>query len=245
MLAAVGFLTRIPIPARVGLDGEDVARAGVGFPIVGAGVGALVGALASGLAVPLTPLLSAGVAVAAGALVTGALHLDALADTADALGAGSRAKALEVMRDHAIGAYGACALGLDLLLRGAALAALAPRGETALRFATAAGALSRAAPVAIAATLPYARAAGGAGEALTRGNGGRAAVAAAVAAAIAVGAAGLDGLGLIALTALVAAAAAAGFRRWLGGVTGDALGATSELVELALLIAAVAIVRSR
>src|SRR3954468_17193195 len=94
---ALAFLTRVPIGRWVVLDGADVARGGAFFPVVGAGIGAAVGAVAS-----LGGLLAAVLAVTAGAVLTGALHFDALADTADALGARTRERALAIMRDHQI-----------------------------------------------------------------------------------------------------------------------------------------------
>jgi len=76
-------------------------------------------------------------------------------DCADAFGGRSRERALEIMRDHAIGAYGATALVLDVLIKGAALRAAAHGHVIAV--AAAAGALSRGAPVVLASALPYAR----------------------------------------------------------------------------------------
>src|SRR5438105_10756168 len=137
LAVALSFLTRVPVGRWIDLDGDDVARAGAVFPVVGAGVGAAVGGTTAALAEPLSPLLAAGLALAVGAVLTGALHLDALADTADALGARTRERALEIMRDHALGAYGAAALALDLLVKAAALAALA-RHERVLAVAVAA-----------------------------------------------------------------------------------------------------------
>jgi adenosylcobinamide-GDP ribazoletransferase len=241
LLAALLFLTRIPLGRRLVLDGDDVARAGPAFPLVGAGIGAAVGGIAATLAHPLSPLLAVALALAAGTLLTGALHLDALADTADALGARSREHALEIMRDHAIGAYGAVAIALDLLIKAAALSVLVNRAHV-LRFAVVAGALSRLTPVLLAAWLPYARPGGGAGASLTRGGRLRAAVAGIVACAIAVAAAGLDGVIVAACATAVAAVLAQAFYRWLGGVTGDALGAAVELTEATVLVVAVALV---
>lgn len=241
LVAALTFLTRIPLGRWLVLDGDEVARAGPAFPLVGAGIGAVVGGIAAALAHPLPPLLAVALALAAGAVLTGALHLDALADTADALGARSRERALEIMRDHAVGAYGAVAIALDLLIKAGALSALVNH-EHVLRFAVAAGALSRLTPVLLAASLPYARAGGGAGVSLTRGGRLRAAVAAVVALAIAVAAAGIDGAVVAACAAAVAVLLVLVLRRWLGGITGDALGAAVELTEVTVLVVAVALV---
>jgi cobalamin 5'-phosphate synthase/cobalamin synthase len=244
LLAAVGFLTRIPLVGAPLLDGGDVARAGPAFPLVGAAIGAALGGTAAALAAPLSPLLAAAVAVTLATTLTGALHLDALADSGDALGAGSRERALAIMRDHAVGAYGAAALVLDLLLKTAALATLAADGH-ALRAAVAAGALSRLAPVALAAALPYARAEGGAGAALTRGGPPRALLAAALALVVAVGVDGEAGLVLAGAALALTAALGLGFRRWLGGVTGDTLGAATELSETMMLVLAVGLAGAR
>jgi len=233
LLAAVAFLTRVPIHVR--LDGSDVARGAVFFPLVGAGIGAVVGGIAgiNALTTPLAALLG----VAAGAVLTGVLHLDGLADTADALGAHTRERALEIMRDHSIGAYGGVALVLDIGIKVAALAALADRGDV-LRFAVCAVAVARVAPVLLSAALPYARASGGTGNALGQTGWARCAIAVAVAAAICVW---LDAAVALAAAAAVTFVVGIAVRRWLGGVTGDVLGAASELVELAVLVTAVAV----
>jgi adenosylcobinamide-GDP ribazoletransferase len=244
LAAALTFLTRIPVGRRLVLGHADLARSGIGFPLVGAGIGAAVGGIADSLAGPLSPLLAAAIALATGVLLTGALHLDALADTADALAARSRERALAIMRDPATGAYGTVAIVLDLLLKLAALSALAQHGH-ALRFAVAAGALSRISPVALAAALPYARPSGGLGVPLTHTSGPRAALAAAVAFAVAVGAAGLDGAVLAGVVGAATVVFGLAFRRWIGGVTGDTLGAATELSELIALVAAVALIGAR
>src|SRR5258705_4269490 len=103
--AAVAFLTRIPVGRAVELDAADVARGGALFPLVGAGIGAATGGVVYAVADPLGTLLAALLGLVTAALLTGVLHLDALADTADALGATTRAPALEIMRDHSIGAH--------------------------------------------------------------------------------------------------------------------------------------------
>jgi adenosylcobinamide-GDP ribazoletransferase len=244
LAAGVSFLTRVPIGRWVALDGEDVALAGPAFPLIGACIGAAVGALADALSGPLPALLAAALALALGVLLTGALHIDALADSADALGAGSREWALEIMRDHAIGAYGAVAIVLDLLVRVAALSALAQAGR-ALPFAVAAGALSRSVPVPLAAALPYARPGEGLARSLTRPAIARPLVAALFGLGAAALTAGGDGLVLALCAALLALAFGLASRRWLGGVTGDVLGAAIETSEATLLVVAVALAGGR
>ena len=235
-LAAVAFLTRLPV-GRVELGPEDVARGAVLFPAVGAGIGALVALVAVGTDARLTPLLAAAVAVSLEALLTGALHLDGLADTADGLGARTRERALAVMREPAVGAFGTTALGLDLLVKTAAVAAILSGPDPVLALA-AAFALGRAAPLALASAFPYARPDGGTGLVLTgRGARGRLATGIVLGVAIAVAALGVRGLWLVAGAAVAVAVVALVARR-LGGVTGDVLGAAAELSTTLALVAA-------
>jgi adenosylcobinamide-GDP ribazoletransferase len=238
-------LTRIPLGRLLAVDGADVARGAPVYPLVGAGVGTLVGLTATQLGRSFTATIAAALALLVGAVVTGALHLDALADCADALGARSREQALEIMRDHAIGAYGATALALDLLIKGAALAALAAHGHL-IAVAAAAGALSRGAPVVLASAIRYARVDGTAGALIARGS--RTGALASTLIAVALTSALLVGvtptLVLVASGAAAVTTAASGLwcRHWLGGVSGDTLGATTEVVETLTLVLAVAFV---
>jgi adenosylcobinamide-GDP ribazoletransferase len=152
---ALRFLTVIPVPATDHVEDDWLMRAAKYFPLIGIIVGIfsgvvllLAGKIWSGV---LPPLL----AVAAGIVLTGALHEDGLADTADGLGGGrSRESRLTIMKDSRIGTYGALALGLTVALRVAALAALSPRiGAAALIAAHAGGRLAAS----MAMTwLPYA-----------------------------------------------------------------------------------------
>jgi adenosylcobinamide-GDP ribazoletransferase len=236
--AALTFLRRLPLARKIELDGHDVARSAPLFPLVGAAVGAAVGGAAILAHAGFPPLAAAAIALAAGALLTGALHLDALADTADALAAGSRERALEIMRDPRIGAYGTIALALDLLLKTAALSALLERNDALLPLIVAA-ALARSAAVPLACFLPYARSDRGAGAVLSGRVSPPAALGAAVlAAALALLLLGRHGAAMLAAAAAVTLALGLWYRRWLGGVTGDTLGATVEITEtLALLVA--------
>ena len=235
---AVSFLTRIPVGRLLVVDGADVARGSLLFPLVGAGVGALSGGVAvlSGRALP--DFVAAALAVGAGAIVTGAMHLDALADTADATGAANRFDALSIMRDSRIGSFGATALMLDIVLKVGAVSTLLAR-DHALAALIAAGALSRAASPALAALLPYPRVEGGPGSVLS-GNTSHAAALAAI--ALGVGATLLLSLQgdywLVLAAACVVVPLGLIYRRWLGGATGDCLGAATEICETVVLVVA-------
>jgi adenosylcobinamide-GDP ribazoletransferase len=238
--AAVSFLTVLPVARKVPLDGTDVARGSVLFPVVGAGIGALSGGLAWVLGDQLPAMVAAAVAVAAGVAVTGALHLDGLADSADGFGGRTPEDRLRIMRDHTIGTYGASALLLDLLVRVGVLAALAGSSD-ALLVAAAAGGLGRAGGPILAAALPYAQDRPGAGEALsTHRSTCRAVAATVIGVALAVAFVGVDAWAPVVVTVVVLALVGRSALNRLGGVTGDVMGATAELVEigsLALLVA--------
>lgn len=226
----------MPVGRFVTLDAADVARGGALFPLVGAGIGTAVGGIAQGLSGSLTAPVAALLGLAAGAALTGVLHLDGLADTADAFGAATRERALEIMRDHAVGAYGTVAVVLDLALKAAALAVLASRHD-ALRYAVCAAAAARAVPVVLSAAVPYARSSG-IGDAVQTTGIPRVVVAVALAAALAIVLRAPIVLAAFAAVVLIVGPAA---RRALGGVTGDVLGAAAELCEVGALVAAIAV----
>lgn len=240
LLAAVTFLTVLPVGRRVSLEGADVARGSVLFPLVGAGIGALGGGLVWWIGDDVPPLLAAVLGVAVVAAVTGALHLDGLADCADGFGGRTAEDRLRIMRDHTIGTYGAVALLLDLLVRVSVLAALAGSRD-ALLLSAAAGGMGRVAGPLLAVALPYAQARPGAGEALSaHPSRGRAGAAAVVGLAVSVGCVGVDAWAVLAVLLVVVPLVGRSARNRLGGVTGDVMGATAELVEigsLALLVA--------
>jgi adenosylcobinamide-GDP ribazoletransferase len=202
--AAITFLTRAPLGRVVRIDAHDVARGTWLFPAVGGAVGGAAGLLADVAAGWLPSLAAGGLAVAVAALLTGALHLDALADTADALGARSREHALEIMRDHAVGVFGATALIVVCVVDAAVLGTLAESDDAAL-VGLAAGAAGRAAMLPSAYVLPYARPGEGQGRLLA--DIGPATLAAGVALAMLLalpaGAAGLWGVAVAAVCAVV------------------------------------------
>jgi adenosylcobinamide-GDP ribazoletransferase len=221
---AVAFLTRLPVGS-----GRLSPRAAVFFPVVGAALGALIGGAALGLRELTAPLVAGALAVALELVLTGALHVDGLADSADGLAGRDRERALAIMRDHSVGAYGASALTLDLLIKAAALAA-----TEELLPVVAAYALSRAAPLPLAAALPYARAEG-TGRALHR-------LPPWIAAAGVILAVGVGVLAPVTIAAAALAVAGVWWlaKRRLNGVTGDIMGAAVELAATAALVAQLA-----
>jgi adenosylcobinamide-GDP ribazoletransferase len=238
-VGAVTFLTRAPLGRLVRVEARDVARGAWLFPVVGGAVGGICGLLADVTADWLPSLAAGGLAVAAAAVLTGAMHLDALADTADALGAATRERALDVMRDHAVGAFGVTALVVVCLLDAALLGSLAGSNDAAV-VGLAAGAAARAVMLPQAYVLPYARAGDGQGRLLD--GIGRVGVGAGLALgvlfALPAGSAGLAALAAAGVTAFAVGALA---RNRFGGATGDVLGATAKLSETAALLAAVAV----
>ena len=235
---ALVFLTRVPVPIGGTVSMRDLARTVYLFPLVGVAVGAVGGIafwLASRLELP--PVVGACLAVAVMVGVTGALHEDGLADTADALGAGSdRERALGIMRDSRIGTFGTLALILTMVARLAIVTGLAQIERVAPAL-IAAAAFSRAVIPVVMLLQPTARASGlaaavGAPEPFRVWV----AVALGIAVALAVLPDGRAFSGL--MTAAVAAAlCAVALGRRFGGCTGDTLGAVQQTAEVAFLIA--------
>jgi adenosylcobinamide-GDP ribazoletransferase len=234
---ALSFLTIVPVGRITALDARDVARGTLLFPLVGAGIGALTGGIALALHPWLPAFTAAGIAVAVAVLFTGAMHVDALADMFDAAGGRTRARALEIMRDSRLGTFGVSALVLDLLVKVGAVSALLARGG-ALPALIAAGALSRGASPPVAALLPYPRLAEGPGGVLTGMPRLVAAATVILGLAIAFLTVGSDAVWLLAAAACVAIGLGLLYRRWLGGATGDCLGAVTELCETVVLVIA-------
>lgn len=236
--AALAVLTRLPAGR---LDAADFAAAPGWFVAVGLGLGAAQAAAQAGAAALWGPWIAALAALAVGIVLTGALHEDGLADTADALGARrDPARALEILRDSRIGAFGALAL---LIVLGAQAGALAGLGADAAPALAAAAALSRLPPALMLRAWPYLRESGAA-SGLTGAwpaSAGTATVAG-TAAALTVALAGLGTAGLAGAGLGAAAAAATGCwaRGRLGGITGDILGAVQQAGMTGFLLGALA-----
>lgn len=231
LLAAIGFLTRVPVPRRV-FEGAAPSAQLAWYPLVGGLIGIALWCLGWLLA-SAPPLLAAAVLLAAWAAVTGALHLDGLADSADAWvgGMGDRERTLAIMKDPRSGPMGVTAIVLVLLLKFAALAST-PLPAAALWLAPL---LGRAVLTAAFLLTPYVRS-GGMGSALLRAPRG-ACMAALALAALAAVLAGGSGWRALAVAAVVFLGWRVACLRRLGGMTGDTCGALAELVEAAVLVA--------
>jgi adenosylcobinamide-GDP ribazoletransferase len=238
---AASFVTILPVaPSKPAADGA-VARATWALPVAGLLVG-LAGALVYKVAsrFGLAPNLAALLALAATALVTGALHEDGLADAADGLGGGrTRERKLEIMRDSRIGTYGVCALILSFGLRWSALAVIANPWMVALALCAAHIAARAGLPAFMSQVAP----ARPDGLSASAGSppGRSVAIAFAVGILALVLALGpgkaLVSLILLCLAGLMLARLAI---RQIGGQTGDILGAFEQTGEILILLVAAA-----
>jgi adenosylcobinamide-GDP ribazoletransferase len=233
---AVAFLTRVPMPHPHGAVPANFVRAYRVFPLVGAAIGAVIGVVYLGLAaIGLPNLAAAALALGAGAILTGALHEDGLADVADGFGGGrDKAAKLEIMRDSRLGTYGALILLVVFAAKVSAVAAL-PRSAV-LPALIVAHAIARATPAFMAMVVPNARADGLAASAGTPD-----APIAATGAFIAMVIALLllpwpEALGAALVAAAGAFAMAILAQRQIGGVTGDVLGAAEQVGETGILL---------
>jgi len=238
---ALAFLSRIPVPSSV-FTGDDgnLGRVARAFPAAGLLI-ALPATLAFGLLlwIHADPLFAGLIALTVQTLTTGALHEDGLSDTADGLGGGDRERCLAIMKDSRIGTYGAIALVLSFGLRAASLAAIA-KGLAPFAAALAipaAAAISRGALVWHWHVLPSAKTTGVAADA---GRPDSAAMRMALATATLVAAVLLwpaGGLAPVIACILMAALCAFLFteqvRSKLAGHTGDTIGATQQICEIA------------
>ena len=240
-VAAVTFLTAIPFGRRTEVGDRDLRRGLALFPMIGALIGALTATVAWGAALAVPSLPAAVLGVAAGAIVTAAMHLDGLADTADGMGAALAGRdPAAVMHDPRIGTFGGAALTLDLLLKVSVLSALVAGPRFPIE-AIAAGALARAAAIALVTAFPYAGTTAGVG-AWTRGV----SLGPTLAGILIASATGILTVGwAFGVMAAAGLATAAVIGRWssrrLGGVTGDTLGAAAELTETLALTASLAV----
>ncbi|MEO5885482.1 MAG: adenosylcobinamide-GDP ribazoletransferase [Candidatus Limnocylindrales bacterium] len=237
--AAVALLTRLSVGS-----GRGDRTGAAAFPVVGL----LVGVLASVPVVVLgraEPVLAGLLAVAAAAVVTGALHLDGLADTADALLAPDAVRAESARKDPAAGPGGVVALVLVLGVEVAAIDSIVRSSGVgpAVAALVVAATVARAVPVVavrIVARSPAATVSGFGAWFITRVTSAESLVALVLAGTIVAVAVAVVGLPLIGLAAAVGPIVGLGLARWLierrGGLDGDALGACVEVSVAAVLV---------
>ena len=231
--SALALLTRLPLPqSHAPYRGAQAAWA---WPLAGVVIGTLAASVATfAITLGLSAGTAAAVTLAAQAMLTGAMHEDGLADSADGLWGGwDKARRLEIMKDSHIGSYGVLALILVTLARWSALTSLLALGG-AFGAIVAIAALSRAPMAVLMAWLPNARSGG-----LSQSVG----VPSAQTAGLAVMIGLLFCLGLLGWNAFAISIAAASAclilglvaRAKIGGQTGDILGASQQLTEAAAL----------
>lgn len=231
---ALEFLTRVRLRGSApNLDA--VARSQMWFPTIGLLIGVALLGIDRAATRALPDVSIDVILVVALALITGALHLDGLADAADGLfGAHDRERRLEIMRDVHAGTYAIVAVVCVLALKWAGLVALP--GDVRFEAIVLAPCLARFAMVVSIAAFPYARASGMGASFRTNAwpvavlFGGTVALAASVALL------GVDGLFLVAIAVACAAAIGAYALRAVGGMTGDLYGAVVEVTEAAVLL---------
>ncbi|WP_437525138.1 adenosylcobinamide-GDP ribazoletransferase [Sorangium sp. So ce726] len=237
--AAATFLTRVPVGGFPYAE-ADWRWASAWFPFVGAALGAAQAAVWL-LVDRGGALVAASVTVALGLLLTGAFHEDGLADTADALGGAlDRARIFEILKDSRIGAFGAAALIVVLVLRVALLARLDAAAPVALVLTQC---LSRTPPIWLMVTLPYVTQSGSRSRPVAQASLPQALLgslwpallfAAAHAAGVLTAA---EAAGMLVAAAAAAAICGLRFRARAGGLTGDFLGAAQQIAECAALLA--------
>ncbi|MGH9845039.1 MAG: adenosylcobinamide-GDP ribazoletransferase [Blastocatellia bacterium] len=241
-LTAVQFLTRLPVPQGFATSEETIDKASAFFPLIGVIVG-------GGAALVLTLLqhllpLSASVlfAIIFTAFITNGFHEDGLADTFDGFGGGwTKEQALEIMRDSRLGTYGTMALILLILGKHNFLSSLAP-GQV-WRWLIVAHTASRWTILPLCAWLPYARAEGQ-GKLVARQVGGSEILTGSVTLLIVVLLLSCPAaIAALMVTGLVAFLSGLYYRTRLRGITGDCLGATNQLTEVALYLTAVILLR--
>ncbi len=236
---AFSFLTIFPVGASGNVDERTIARSRAFFPVVGFVLGLLIAGLGWILQASPYIALNSAIVLAAWIICTRALHLDGLMDSFDGLLSGQeRLRKLEIMKDSRVGAMGAIALAVLVMLKWSAIAALIKAGHFWALAAAPAFGRSMMLPAII--LYPYARQEAGLGQAFASSSGKGALVIAGIILAGGIYALGQVPALLIMLAALIISLVPMhGIAASLGGHTGDTYGALCEISECLFLIAAV------
>ena len=235
LACAAMFLTRLPVPSGQYSDAA-LARSVIYFPLIGVLVG-LAGSATYFMALLLWPQsIAATMALLVMIVSTGAFHEDGLADSADGIGGGwSIDDKLRIMKDSRIGTYGATALILTLLLKFATLSSLEPAAVPLALVS--AHALSRWSILPLLRYTDYVSGDRGSGKAFENAvTGSRLAIATLFVAALILGLAASQALILTLVTGAVSIVSRWYCQRKLGGISGDTLGATNQLLELCVYL---------
>jgi len=241
-LAAIGFLTSIPVGKR-SVKNTSLAGSAVYFPLVGLLLGFILAGIDYGMGQVLPNLLTSAITVTVLVLLTGALHFEGFVDSCDGLfGGHTRERRLEIMRAKNVGAYAVAGGALLLILKFAAIASLAHE-STRFWVLVIFPMLSRWGMMLALFFFPYAREQG-LGTAFRGIKLNYIVTDGAIALIAAVILAGLAGALLFALAAIVAILIGLWVTKLLGGLTGDTYGAINELSEVIILIAAIGISHS-
>lgn len=230
---AIGLLSRLPVSS----GGTRGAAAAWAFPLVGLIIGLLAAITGWVLtALGLSANLTAAFVLLTMIITTGAMHEDGLADTVDGLWGGwEPTRRLEIMKDSHIGTYGVIALILSLLIRWGTLSALINADMLAIGVISVAT-LSRAPMVVMMALMPHART-DGLSASVGRVAAKTAQIAALIAIIVTLALLGWAAITAIAITTLAALITALIAQQKIGGQTGDILGATQQISEIAALTA--------
>lgn len=238
--AAQQFLTRLPVPKTTPHAPADLAASAAFFPLVGV----LVGSIAAGLlwvvrsVADFPPVVGALVAVSVAVTLTGFFHEDAFADVCDAFGGYTPERRREIMRDSRVGSFGATGIGIVMFGELALLSSLSvPAAVSAIICAHTVGRWASVLLTAAARYVsdpeslakPYA-------EGISLSVVGFATLTASAVTVVATNLWWTVGLGIV--TVALVASARWFFARWLGGITGDCLGAINKLMQVLVLCAA-------
>jgi adenosylcobinamide-GDP ribazoletransferase len=233
-LGAVAFLTRLPVPHEMQCEADALSRSAVFFPLVGLLVSAgaiILNHVFSGFVAHDVVIVIVLVFLVA---VTGGLHEDALADAADGFGGGwGKDQILNIMRDSRVGSFGVLAIALALLARFVFLGNIPPQRFDG--YLVAGQVTSRWTALPLAFFLPPAREQSGLGARVAGKITTFSLVTGTVLAVAIVGVAlGVKALWVMLAAVVIAGASGAYYRHRIGGVTGDCLGATIQLTEVAV-----------
>jgi len=236
-LGAVAFMTRLPVPHRLQMGPEGLSSSAVFFPLVGL----LVGAGAVALNHVLSRFVARDVVIVIVLVflvaITGGLHEDALADAADGFGGGwGKEQILNIMRDSRVGSFGALAIALALLVRFVFLTNLPPQKLDS--YLVAGQVTCRWTALPLAFFLPPAREGSGQGARVAGKITTLSLVTGTLMTLVILGVAlGVKALWVALAAVVMTGASGAYYRRRIGGVTGDCLGATNQLTEVAVYFA--------